>query len=469
MKRIFISTSGYEKFAMHFDEIGIADIRLERLSQPNIIGNIYIARVTKVLPELQSAFVDFGSRQEGFLPFHEIPGFTKGTIPVHEGEKKIIQVIKEAYGTKGAKLTANITIPGHHFVFLPFGEYIACSKRIPDHQKEDLKNWCQKFLSDSEGLIIRTSAQGREGKLLSSEIHALKQKWEMILASQNEGKVPICLFEDALIPDQFLRKKPLDSVDEVWFDDAETYRRCKEEYREVQQKFYWKHHDFPLPFSLDVALDQVLSHKVTTKEGVTLHFDSTEACHVIDVNSNHFRSHHQKEDFVRKTNVIAAQIIARHIRLRNLSGIILIDFIDMKKSEHREEVIKQLSNALKNDPLRTEIYGFTKLGMLEMTRKREGKSLALQVLQTSDEQISYSLDTWVYRLERKIRELGKGQEAILVDIRPELLKRFLELIPKKRFQEELGLKLFFREKSNLSDLFELIYIGTKEVAKERML
>jgi ribonuclease G len=384
-------------------EQGVAqELHIERSSLLGIVGNIYYGKVCRVLPGMQSAFVEIGLQRAAFLPAGDIKeckseGGSKPAKPIqevlHEGQLIIVQVIKEPIGTKGARLTTEISIAGRFLVFLAHQDHIGVSQRIEDEgERELLRNRLIDLLPEDRkgGFIIRTMSESASDEELLADITYLEKVWAKI---QEDSKVAIersLIFYDLSLPRRVLRDVVSANTVSIRVDSKETYERMKKfaELYVVNAVEPLTHYKGQRPifdfYNIEEEFEQAFSRKVGLKSGGYLIFDQTEALTTVDVNTGSFVSGRSLSDTIFKTNLEAAQGIAQQLRLRNLGGIIIIDFIDMDEDAQREKVLDELKKAVSVDRARTNVNGFTQLGLVEMTRKRTRESLAHLLCQPCD-------------------------------------------------------------------------------------
>jgi ribonuclease G len=376
-------------------EQGVAqELHIERSSSLGIVGNVYRGTVCRVLPGMQSAFVEIGLQRAAFLHAADImechvDGEPQTERPIqevlHEGQSIIVQVIKEPIGTKGARLTTEISIAGRFLVFLPLQDHIGVSQRIEDEEERELlRNRLLSLLPEERkgGFIIRTMSESATDKELLADIDYLYKVWAKIQADGKNASERSLVFYDLSLPRRMLRDVVNEKTVSIRVDSKETYLQLKE-FAELYVSQALKplyHYQGERPifdfYNIEKEIESALSRKVELKSGGYLIFDQTEALTTVDVNTGSFVSGKNLSDTIFKTNLEAAQTIARQLRLRNLGGIIIIDFIDMDTDEQRDTVLEELKKAVDSDRARTNVNGFTQLGLVEMTRKRTRESLA---------------------------------------------------------------------------------------------
>jgi ribonuclease G len=391
LKELYIQARGREKRWIYKKDGEIEGLFTYQPHQESLVGNIYLGKVTKVERGLGAAFVDIGEGRNGYLAEKDIPQNVEAylqkqqSIPihrcVHEGEKLLVQVTKDASETKGPRLTAVIEFSTENLVYMPHGHYIAVSKKINDMElRKTLKRLGYNWKSDEEGMIFRTSAAFLSEDVLHKEFLSLKTQFAQFASNGNKKKAPAILYETNSFFNDVLKYIKKGDTGDVYCDDFETLKMIKaalEQEKLEKWKFHHFHHsgDIFQHYQLDGYWERLLRKIVWLDNGAFIVIEGTEAMTVIDVNSGKFTGKENLGQTIRKTNVLAAKEIAKQLKLRNISGMIIIDFIDMKKESDKAEVIKALAKELKADEQRTVIVGYTELGLLQLTRKRSRKPL----------------------------------------------------------------------------------------------
>ena len=384
-------------------EQGIAqELHIERSSSLGIVGNVYRGKVCRVLPGMQSAFVEIGLQRAAFLHAADVmechivgePAIERPIQEVlREGQSIIVQVTKEPIGTKGARLTTEISIAGRFLVFLPHQNLIGVSQRIEDeNERELLRNRLLGLLPEKRmgGFIIRTMSETASDKELLADIEYLYKVWAKIEDDSKTAGERSLVFYDLSLPRRMLRDVVNDETQSIRVDSKAMYEQLKEfaELYVAKAVLPLTHYQGERPifdfYNIENEIERALSRKVELTSGGYLIFDQTEALTTVDVNTGSFVSGKNLSDTIFKTNLEAAQCIARQLRLRNLGGIIIIDFIDMDENAQRETVLAELQKAVDVDRARTNINGFTSLGLIEMTRKRTRESLAHLLCETCE-------------------------------------------------------------------------------------
>ncbi|MDX1624962.1 MAG: ribonuclease G [Wenzhouxiangellaceae bacterium] len=381
----------------------LQELHLERADDISYVGNIYSGRVERVLPGMQAAFVNVGLSRTAFLHAGEIarprpelegpadedlgePPLPPITELIREGQDLLVQVIKDPMGTKGARLTTQLSLPSRYLVYLPGGRSIGVSLRIDNEEERTrLRELVAGLLEDQDleaGLILRTNAEGVGAEELKRDLDYLQRLWSRIQKRMSDRPAPgDCIYEDLSLPLRALRDLMHSGIERVRIDDRDTLERARRfassfvnEWSDRLETF-----DGPGPlfdvYGVEDEIDRALKREVSLKSGGHLTIDQTEAMTTVDVNTGGYVGVRNFADTVFKTNLEAAQALSRQLRLRNLGGIIIIDFIDMEDDEHKRQVLRVLSQALARDPARTTISEISPLGLVEMTRKRTTESL----------------------------------------------------------------------------------------------
>ncbi len=375
----------------------VQELHIERTASLGIVGNVYLGRVVRVLPGMQSAFVDIGLERTAFLhvadiwmkrPENGTPQASE-TLPIErilsEGQSLMVQVLKDPIGTKGARLTTQMSIAGRLLVYLAQDHHIGISQRIEgEEEREQLRTRIQNIAPPDEtgGYIARTMAVLASDDELRADIAYLRRIWAEIGNRAQTAQAPAMLHHDLRLEQRVLRDQVCPETAKVIIDSRENFQKLlafAQEYM-PQVTHLLEHYTGARPlFDLHGVEDEIqkaLARRVDLKSGGYLIFDQTEAMTTVDVNTGGFVGLRNFDDTIFKTNLEAAQAIARQLRLRNLGGIIIADFIDMENEEHREAVLSELNKELARDRTRVAANNFTTLGLVEMTRKRTRESLA---------------------------------------------------------------------------------------------
>ncbi|WP_297359603.1 ribonuclease G [Thauera sp.] len=370
----------------------VQELHIERTASRGIVGNIYLGKVVRVLPGMQSAFIDIGLERTAFLHVADIWSDRQngeGARPIEkilaEGQSLMVQVLKDPIGTKGARLSTQVSLAGRLLVYLPQEKHIGISQRIEDEaEREALRSRLTALVPAEEpgGFIVRTMAESASDAELAADIAYLRKLWREISGSTVGLFPPKVLHEDLGLGQRTLRDLVNDETTRIRVDSRENFLRLSAFAAEYTPQVLplLEHYSGERPlfelYSVEEEIQKALARRVDLKSGGYLIIDQTEAMTTVDVNTGGFVGARNFDDTIFKTNLEASQAIARQLRLRNLGGIIIIDFIDMENVEHREMVLEEFRKALSRDHTKMTINGFTALGLVEMTRKRTRESLA---------------------------------------------------------------------------------------------
>lgn len=393
MKELIFNTATSEKRAVLLEDGELAEVHIEQPDETKTAGDIYIGRVKNVVQGMQAAFVDIGREKNGFLYRDELLSYRRLDEPYARKEKRSInefitqgqlvavQVEKEEFGEKGARLTENLSFAGKYSVFMPNGNYIAVSKKIhPETEREAWRTKAAEVLEQQEGAVIRTNAGDSRWEAVKADIMLLKEEWSELEKAAGKMKQPGLLKKGSGLAEKLLKDYPAAQLSRIVVDNAEEAERIRRllRYEEKDTNKMVTYRGRENVFShekLDKPLERLLLDHVWLKNGASLKIDKTEAMTVIDVNTARFTGKTNVAETIKQTNVEAAKIIAKELRLRDIAGIIVIDFIDMKRTEDKEEVTECLKQALKKDRALTNVLGISRIGLLEMTRKKTARSL----------------------------------------------------------------------------------------------
>ena len=370
----------------------VQELLIERTASRGLVGNIYMGRVARVLPGMQSAFIEIGLERAAFLHVADIRGHGERPIEkiLSEGEPVLVQVVKDPIGSKGARLSTQLSIAGRLLVYLPAfspndNPHIGISQKIEDENgRAALRERLKELVPADEkgGFIVRTLAESAAEPELRADLAYLRELWKAIRERSLGAEPPQLLYQDLSLAQRVLRDMVTAETGRVLVDSRENFQKLAafaERYM-PQVRGRLQHYTGERPLfdlhNVEPEIEKALSRRVELKSGGYLIIDQTEAMTTIDVNTGGFVGSRNFDDTVFKTNLEAAQAIARQLRLRNLGGIIILDFIDMESVEHRNAVLDELRRALARDRTRVTLNGFTALGLVEMTRKRTRESLA---------------------------------------------------------------------------------------------
>ncbi len=377
----------------------LQEVYIERSLRKGIVGNVYIGKVVRVLPGMQAAFVDVGLERASFIHASDIASLDAAGMEergngsdniraiVRDGQALTVQIIKEPIGTKGARLTTHLSVSSRFLVYMPQTTHIGVSQRIEDEaERERLKQQIQECaeaegLAGMGGFILRTAAEGVGMEELKVDMRYLKRLWLSIQQKIQDSKPPCVIYEDLPLSLRTLRDLARPDLEKVRVDSRETFIKVQEFAQafvpEVASRIEYYAGDRPIfdLFGVEDEMQKALGRKVQLKSGGYLILDQTEAMTTIDINTGAFVGHRNLEETIFKTNLEAATSLARQLRVRNLGGMIIIDFIDMREAEHQRQVLRTLEKALAKDHAKTSITGISELGLVQMTRKRTRESL----------------------------------------------------------------------------------------------
>ena len=387
-KEILVNITPQETRVAILENGMVHEIYIERRSSKGLVGNVYKGRVARVLPGMEAAFVEVGLERAAFLHVSDVAQARQhgngGVAPhinqvLREGQDLLVQVIKDPLGTKGARLTTNITIPSRYLVFMPNSDNVGVSSRIDsEEERERLRNMLlsQDERAEEAGYIIRTAAEVATTESIKSDVIYLNRVWETVNRNAANIAAGSVVHKDLPLYLRVLRDMVDEDLEKIRVDSRETNSIMKEfaqtyvpEVADVIEHYPGERPIFDL-HGVEDEIQKGLERKVHLKSGGHLILDQTEAMTTIDVNTGAFVGNRNLEETIFKTNLEAAQAIARQLRLRNLGGIVILDFIDMAEEEHKRQVMRALEKALEKDHARTQVCEVSTLGLVEMTRKR---------------------------------------------------------------------------------------------------
>lgn len=393
----------------------LQEVHIERARARGIVGNIYMGKVTRILPGMQAAFVDIGMDRAAFLHASDIqgrPNASGGMTPraeetglqprvpgnpevpsspsqgiselLHDGQQVVVQVVKDPLGSKGARVTTHITLPARYLVYMPYSKHIGISQKIEDDtERERLRTTLKAAIDENEqgGFILRTVAGAVSEDELRTDIRYLKRLWKVVQGQMDSAVACTLLHEDLALALRSMRDFVRENVEKVRIDSRETFLKARDfainyipEIVERIEVYPGERPIFDL-YAVEDEIQKALESRVPLKSGGYLVFDQTEAMTTIDVNTGAYVGRSNQEETLYKTNLEATQAIARQLRLRNLGGMIIVDFIDMTEPEHRRQVMRALEKALSRDRAKTYVTEMSTLGLVEITRKRTRESL----------------------------------------------------------------------------------------------
>lgn len=488
--KLYFNMATRERRAAVVENNEVVEVMIERPMEDRIVNNIYRGKVVRVLPGMQAAFVDIGREKNGFLYRDDLLSFhlsneeeevkKKRSIShyVTQGEEILVQVTKEEFGTKGPRLTGVISIPGQYIIYMPEGGYVGVSRSIEDEEEREMwRDVGEAIRKENEGFIIRTACAGKQMDVIKGELHSFRTYWQQIMDEAKQRKAPSLVYQSSSLLERLIRDFSGRHVEEIVIDQFDKYMLVKEmlaPYPHLQQvvRLYRGNENIFSAYGIEKEIEKALHRQVWLKNGAYLMIDQTEALTVIDVNTGKFTGTSSLDDTIRKTNMEAAKEIARQLRLRDISGMIVIDFIDMKNEEDREELLRQLKLECKKDRTKTNILGITELGLVEMTRKKVRQnllqSLSKQCPTCLGKGVILSDEAQAFKIERSLWEYrNKDIEALVLElpskIAPVLFGQDGSHL--KRLEEALGLRIFvFPNKQLREETFYIRYVGEVEEA-----
>jgi ribonuclease G len=454
-EEILINVTPRETRVAHVENGMLQEVFIERAKRRGLVGNVYKGKIQRVMPGMQAAFVEAGFERTAFLHASDILRGAEGVVEsqaaqplppaaieslVREGQEVIVQVIKDPIGTKGARLSTHLSIPSRYLVLLPNSKMVGVSQRIEeDEERARLKGLVQEISLDSpHGFIVRTNADGATEDALRADVAYLEKLWASLSQSIPNSTVGSRIYEDLPLFLRVLRDMRKSHIEKVRIDSRETLERAQKFTEEFVPELAncIEHYPGERPifdlFGVEDEIQRALHKSAQLKSGGHLVIQQTEAMITVDVNTGGFVGHRNLEETVFRTNLEAAQTLARQLRLRNLGGIIIIDFIDMSDEEHRRQVMRTLEKALAKDHAKTTVYDMSPLGLVQMTRKRTTESLERQLCEVCEvcdgRGMTKSSETMVYEIFREITRAVRQFDAnqLLVLAAPMVVDRIVE-------------------------------------------
>ena len=474
----------------------LQELHIERGWSRGVVGNIYKGRVQRVMPGMQAAFVEIGLERAAFLHANDI--FRPTPLPsagiaeegdaavpppaprpigelVREGQDIVVQVVKDPIGSKGARLTTQLSIPSRYLVLLPQSQVIGVSARIEDEdERARLKGLVAELAPNTaQGYIVRTNAESQPSEALAEDIAYLGRAWALVERQSRDSRPGGQVYEDLSLPLRAVRDLMRRDVEKVKVDSRETCDKLRAFAAQYMPGLDEKieHYSGARPifdlYGVEDEIQHALEKEVPLKSGGYLVIDQTEAMTTVDVNTGSFLGQRNLEETVYRTNLEAAQSVARQLRLRNLGGIIIIDFIDMVDPEHRRQVLRTLEKSLAKDHAKTTVYDFSPLGLVEMTRKRTVESLERQLCEPCHECTGRGMlktaETVTYEIFREITRAVRQFEAarLLVIASPKVVARITdeESTAVAELEEFLGKSIRFQaDEQYLQEQFDVVLL-----------
>ncbi len=468
----------------------VVEFYVERKRDASLVGNIYKGKAVKILPGMQSAFVDIGLERAAFLYVADIRADMEEYAPFLEDEEKsdsleiisrkrrpdfsieeliqpgqeiLVHASKDPIGSKGARVTSYITLPGRYLVLMPNVEHIGISRRISEEkERARLKSIAEAIKPKGYGLIIRTASEGCNEEDLKKDLEFLLLLWENIQKKKEKATAPALLYSDLDLIFRSVRDLLTQNVERLVIDSTEEYERIREfvkaYFPKLLDKIVLYEGQEPIfdAFGIELDISRALGRKVWLKSGGYIVIDQIEAMTVIDVNTGKFVGKEDLEDTILKTNLEAVKEIAYQIRLRNLGGIIIIDFIDMERQENREKVFNAFNEAMKKDRAKNTILHISELGLIQMTRKRVRESIGRILCEPCPyceaKGFVKSPRSLCYEIFRKITKLARyGSEKVIVTAHPSVAELLSdeERLGLEDIENRYGIKVIIKESTNL--------------------
>lgn len=505
---ILINSRSYEVRIAFVEKGNLTEFHLQRPTEKGLMGNIYLGRVVRVLPGMQAAFIDIGLERTGFLYVDDVyvaPAMAirqRVTVPegdpqddgeerdinhadrrrahgftiedlLDEGQEILVQINKDPIGTKGARLTCQITLPGRNLVFIPQTDHIGISRKIEDEKTRDtLRSLIEELRPQDTGFIIRTVAEHASREDLEADMEFLMLLWDEVKDRAASSPIPALVYEDLDITLRSVRDLFSHDVDYLIIDDENAYDKLVRFVNtfapQLKSKISLYRGDLPLfeAYGIDVEISKALDKKVWLRSGGYIIIENTEALTVIDVNTGRFVGKDDLNETIFKTNIEAAKEIAYQLRLRNIGGIIIIDFIDMEDEQHREDLFATFKEAVKKDKSRINILKLSEFGLVQMTRKRSSENLNQMMCEPchycTGEGVLKSRRTICYEIFRKIsRNSGRSNgSTVTVRVHPRIADMIIkeEETTTGRLERDTGKRLIIAPAKELHiEKYEIIW------------
>jgi ribonuclease G len=455
-KMIIADANPHEARVALLEDGKLVEVQLETRGQERLVGNIYKGRVANILPGMQAAFVDIGLNKNAFLYAGDIlvdesdfyfpdnkesgePNHPRLDVPniqdvLKPNQEIMVQVLKQPGGTKGARVTTHITLPGRLVVLMPTVDHVGVSRRIEDEdERERLKELVESIKPSGVGVIVRTVAEGCDEEHIGNEIKFLNRLWEKVQEKSDFLTAPRLIHAEETLLFRTVRDMFTEDVEQFVINDTDYYNKVVAVVNIVAPEMKGKVSLFESDenifdaYDIETKIEKALERKVWIKNGCYLVIDETEALTVVDVNTGKYIGEDNLQDTILNANVEAAQEIARQLRLRDISGIIVIDFIDMDNAENKQKVVDALIDALKCDRVKTNVLGMTELGLVEMTRKKTRRKLSALTQTTcpccSGSGRVFNLETMAMRVRREVLRTirNENHNTYVVEMSEELV------------------------------------------------
>jgi ribonuclease G len=489
-ERVILASQEYGELRVVLLEQGrLAEVYFQRPERPSYLGNIYRAKVESVLRGMDASFVDFGLEKNGFLHVDEVTvengGTRRGrriTQLLQNGQEILVQVTKDPMGSKGARLTTRMSLPGRYLVYVPDGSGVGVSRRLPQDERERLRDICKTLNAKDAGLIVRTVAEGKGEEELRRDLQYLARSWSRIKTKTKTAPVPGLVHEEVDVALSVARDLFNESCSRFIVDGEKLRKEVAAYISRVAPELVDRIelHEGPEPlfdaWGIEEQLDRTLARRVTLPSGGNIVIDHAEALTVIDVNSGKYTGGSGLEDTITKTNLEAASESVRQLRLRDIGGIIVIDFIDMERAENRNEVLGKLETELARDRTKTYVVEISPLGLVEMTRQNTTDGARGILTKPCTTCLSTarvpSEDTVARRVERQLRGVAASSRAaaLLIEVNGNVAQRLAGNERIRRLEKDIGKRFVFQGSKALPvETFELVASGSpKEVETQRI-
>ena len=493
MKEILVNVEPGEVRAAVVDDGQLAEFLVERPQHQRVVGNVYLGRVTDVLPGMDAAFVNVGLERNAFLYAgdaqtiygeDEMPQGSKGRIQdlVTKGQDVLVQVVKDPTGTKGARITTAVGLPGRFVVLTPLQEFVGISRRITDdEERARLKAVAHAHHPKGMGLIVRTVAEGKSEDEILQDISYLIKLWDRLKGEIEKAEAPALVYRDLGLTGRLARDFMTEDVRRMWVNSRQEYGHLIELAQLISPDLrhrirLFKGKDIFGSRGIRQELERALKRRVWLKSGGYLVVDRTEALTAVDVNTGKYVGSKNLAATILKTNLEAAAEIAKQIRLRDLAGIIVVDFIDMAEEDHRKKVLAALDEAVKADRTKVHIVGITKLGLVELTRKRVGSGIDENFFMPCPTCEGWGRvfndETVALNVRREIREFFAKEkaEALLVEAYPSVAALLIGPSGStlKEFEKDTQRTIYVRGSREIDrDKFQIVVSGTREEVDAR--
>lgn len=464
MTKIIVNYATTEKRYVVVEDKNVRKLFVDQPVQRSLVGNLYLGVVTKVLPGMNAAFIDIGEDKQGFLHRDKLASYVQSSDKqrpissyVHQGERILVQVEKDVTGTKGPRLTGVIEFQGEYLIYQPHGGFVATSQKIENPQlRDDLKAFGESLLVQPEGIIFRTNSAKAQLDEIKAELLELRSHFDQIQTEALAAKGALLIEAKDLFFAQLSDDLNNLKLGEIWVDDLNLKQKLEKIHiqkrltSQVSIHFYQGKENIFSALSVGNEVEKALKRVVWLESGACLVIDETEALTIFDVNSGKFVGKTNREMTVQQVNVEAAVEAARQIILRDLGGMILIDFIDMKLDSERQSIVNVISKELKNDAKKPKIIGFTELGILQLTRRKTKPTLSETMLVKCKTCAGtgrvYSPESVAFQLERELWEYRKSDyERVYVTTTEEVYSLFSGEQTKylEKIEEMIGMRIEF--------------------------